>query len=606
MKVAFRILFIMIFSLNLYALEVDESSSNLDVLSHSHLFLDESGSLSKTEVLKQDFLPNTQSVVGFGFVPNKTLWIKFTLKNSSDKSISKLLEYANPMAEYLTFYDGNETQLNGMLQMPQERSSLHPSFEIILNAHEEKTFYIQAHSHISALIANLVLWNKEDFLKKDYKHKSYIFIFFTIIATLLVYNFMLWIFTKDRAYFYYILYLIGVLFFQAVYVGVIQLYLLSNELSEIITKTSMLYISFLIISIVLFTREFLNTSQFKKLDTVLKAYLYITPIVALLSYDNFLFNLNIIAFFIPLGFFVLFIGFYALSNGVKQAKFYVIGWSFVIVSLLLTNLRTMNFFDISVYFAYINEFAFASEALLFSVALAHRINILNQEKELANARLFAIGQKQKEELKELVEEKTKDLSSALEEKEILYKELNHRVKNNLQMILSLIKLQINQTDAQGTKEQLNITKNRIHSITKLYELLHLREENVNFNTLPYFEKIVQSVKENFSKNITIDYKITHDVKVQNLIYCGLILNELVTNSFKHAFKDDGEIHINIHKNRGIVSLRVQDSGKGFKQENFNSLGLTIVETLVTKQLEGEMHIDSISGCTTTITWREDV
>ena len=603
MKVALTIFFIVILNFNLFAIEIDESSSNLNILSKSSIFIDETDSLLKEQVSNETFSKNTKDVLGLGFVPHKALWIRFSLKNSSEKPISKILEYANPTTEDLYFYDGENIIVDGMWHINADRESLHPSFKIYLHPYEEKTFYIKAHSNISTLIANLTLWEPNEFLKYDYGKKTYLFIFFAIISTLLLYNFMLLIFTKDKAYLYYVLYLGSIIFFQLNYLGISQLYLFSNEISIFVAKASMIYISFLILSIILFTREFLYTPQFTRLDRILVAYLYITPVVGLLSYNNFLFNLNIVTLFIPAGILIIYIGFYALAKGVKQARFYVIGWSFVLLSLIFMNLKTVGIFDMSIYFAYINEVAFVLEALLFSIALAHRINILSKEKNEAQRRLRAFEIEEKHRLEALVDERTKDLSFALEEKDILYKELNHRVKNNIQMVLSLIRLQISKTGSKKVKDELTITKDRINSVANLYEVLYFKKSTHKFDTQVYFENIINNMQENITHNITIEYKIDYNVNAHNLIYCGLILNELVTNSFKYAHCS--EVTIYIYKEDDYIYMIVKDDGDGFTKDKKPSLGFNIIETLVKKQLHGELDIYSKVGTMTTIKWREN-
>ncbi|MGB3962058.1 MAG: 7TM diverse intracellular signaling domain-containing protein, partial [Sulfurimonas sp.] len=565
---------------------------------------DETNSLSKDEALKQDFLPNKEETLGFGFVPNKALWIRFRLKNNSQQQLHKILEYANATTEDVFFHEDNTVQLDGMWHITSTRHTLRPTFHIVLGPNEEKTFYIKSHSKISTLIAKLTLWEKDAFVAYENERKIYLFIFFAIICVLLLYNFMIYIFTRDKAYLYYILYLASVLFFQANYLGVAQLYLLSNAFAILITKASMIYISFLILTIVLFTREFLGTKRFKKLDFILKFYLFVTPFVAVLSYDNFLFDMNIIIFFIPLGVVVIFIALYTLYKGVKQARFYVLGWSFVVLSLIFINLRTIGLFDITHYFAYMNELVFILEALLFSIALAHRINILAQEKIEADDKLIAFQQEEQKRLETLVQQKTQALSSSLEEKELLYKELNHRVKNNLQMVLSLIKLQINKTELPQAKEELGITKNRINSIAKLYEILYLKKNLNHISTLDYFKTIVHPIEENFDKNVAIEYKIKQEIQQQDLIYCGLILNELVTNAFKYAFIKDGVIMITTDKKDEKFVMQVQDNGVGMGTNAVDSLGMSIVDTLTKKQLGGELVVENNGGTDITIKWTQ--
>jgi len=602
MKVAVKILFIILLGVYAKAIDIDEKSTDFNTLSHSFIFLDKTNTLLKEEVLEKGFIKNSEEVLGLGIVPNTALWIRFTLKNTTDKELHKILEYDNPETEDLTFYYNGKIIEDGMFHHSTFRKTVNPILNITLSPFEEKTIYIKAHCKISTLIAKVTLWNELDFIDREYRHKTYIFIFFAIILTLLLYNFMLLIFTKDVVYLYYVLYLASVVFFEAIYLGFMQLYFFSNEISIFVTKGTIGYISILLIPIILFTMEFLQTQKFPKLHLILKLYLYSLPILTLLSFDNFLFNLNIMIIFFPLALVLLYTGIYALSKGVKQARYYLAGWSFLILSLNISVYESMGG-DISfIHFEYMNELAFVVEAFIFSIALAYRINILSEQKIDSDRKLIKFQQEEQELLESLVNLKTKDLRDSLDEKEVLYKELNHRVKNNLQMILSLIKLQINQTYVQSTKEELNITKDRINSIANLYEILHLRGDSDNFNTLSYFRNIVQNIEEQFEKDIDIIYLIKHDISVEDSIYCGLILNELITNSFKYAFKKSGTIKIETYTIHDNVYMIVEDDGTGFTQKENSSLGLTIVTTLIERQLHGEFVINSQEGTKTTIIW----
>lgn len=605
MNVAVKILIIIFLSFHAWALDIDENSSNLHILSHSFIYVDETNSLSKDEVMSKNFTQTSKDSLDFGIVPNTAVWVKFTLKNTSHATIDKILEYANPETEELLFFDGESLTQEGMFHHPKDRSTLNPIFNIKLKPLEEKTFFIKAECKISTLMVKLTLWNERDFVDYDYQHKIYIFIFFTIIATLLIYNFMLYIFTGYIVYFYYIVYLVAMLFFESVYLGVAQLYFFSNVVSTFVTQATIGYIVLLVIPMTLFAMEFLHTKRFKKIHTFLNLYLYALPIVAILSFDNFLFDLNIMLIFFPLAFTLIYSGFYALAHGTKEALFYLIGWTFVIISLTLSVLQSLGGYNIFEHFRYINEVAFALEALTFSIALAYRIKLLNAQKNEADKKLLLLMQKESQDLEALVVAKTLDLQNSLEEKEILYKELNHRVKNNLQMVLSLIKLQINKTNLEATREELTVTKNRINSISKLYELLYLKNDAYLFDTETYFKKIVKSIQENFDKDVIIEYDIRDEICLKSSIYCGLIINELVTNSFKYAFEQSGIITIRTYKEGGYVYMYIADNGVGFNEGYVASLGLNIVRALTQKQLGAEVITDTSGGVKTTIFWKEE-
>lgn len=604
-------LFLLLLSVStLWSIDIDESTSGIDILSKSYIYVDKKHTTKTRDILDNEFKRSYKNIAGLGFVDMYSLWVKFRLKNTTDKTLIKIIEYDNQGTEDIYFYNGLSTTLDGMFHMHKSRYSLNPIFKVTLKTHEEKTYYIKAHSRISTLITKIVVWNEHDFKFNDQKHKLYLFIFFSIIITLFLYNFMIYVFTNDKAYMYYVIYLFGIVIFQAIYLGVAQFYFFSNLMTVEITKATFGYISILVVPIILFTREFLNTHNFPRIDGILKAYLYILPILVLLTYDNIVFNLNIIVVFIPLGITIILSGFYALYKGEKQARFYIAGWTFVVISLLLSVLKSIGLIDISSDFKYLNEFAFVLEGFFFSIALAHRINILSDEKDAVNQKLARFQRVEQERLKELVDEKTLKLQQSINEKDLLYKELNHRVKNNLQMILALIKLQISKTTQSATKGELEVTKHRINSISALYEKLNINNAEHNLSTFEYTQSIIQSFSPNFSKNISISYDIEYDLNVDSLVHYGLIINELVTNAMKYAFKKSPPniknlINISVKKNDKIISLIIKDNGVGYRDKREGSLGLEIVNTLVTKQLFGTINIQSENGTKITIEWEED-
>jgi len=592
----FLILFLLFSTFKIFAIDIDNQTSNIEILPQSYIYIDKTNKLSKKEIENKIFISNYKSIISLGFSPNSALWIKFKLKNRTNQYITKIIEYSNPLTEHIEFFDGNNRKIDGTWHIASSRTTIHPIFLVTLKPKEERIFYLKAHSTISTIIAQLVLWNQNDFIQKDTKQKILIIIFFTIMFTLLLYNFFIYFFTKDRAYLYYILYLVAIIINESTYTGVAQLYILPNEWTIFVTKYIMILTAFLIIMIILFTREFLHTYRFKRLDMFLKIYLYIVPILSILSCNNFLFNANIIIFFLPLGGLIIFTGFYALFHGVKEARFYVIGWSLVLSALIITNLQTLGIWEINEFVKYINDFAFIAETFLFSIALAHRIKITNEK-------LILLQQEEQNRLEKLVALKTKELKKSLAKEELLHKELNHRVKNNFQMILSLIKLQILNLSNSNLKEELITIQNRINSIAKLYEILQIDTHKPQ-KTKEYFSSIIHNIEQNFDYEVQIIYHIDIELSTDKLIYCGLILNELVTNSFKYAFNNSGVIEVSLYQKDKSIYFIIKDNGKGYKSNsNCNSLGLLIVQTLVDKQLLGTIKTNTVDGVENIISWK---
>jgi two-component sensor histidine kinase len=599
-------LILIVYSNYLPAITVDARTTKLDLLPYSKILINTNNTIEAQMLKDHTFIPVQKKVLGLGFVPHHAVWITFTLKNTTNTQLKKILEYAYPETESIHFYDGDRVVHDGMWHMKKDRESLNPNFEIVLTPNEERTFYLKVHAPITSLIIQLKLWNEKDFIVHDLNHRTYLFIFFSAIFILLIYNTLLLFFTQDKAYFYYIMYLSGVLLFESIYLGMAQLYFLSNMLSEFITKATFAYISTLVVPMILFAREFLNTHKFPKLDLFFKVYLWFIPLLIILSYDNFFFDQNIMAIYIPLGIALIYAGIYTYFHGQKQAKYYIIGWSFLIIALLLSILKSFGYFDVTQYFPYINETAFTLEALLFSIALAHRIKLLNEQKNVANRKLIELQKEKQSQLEKLVEEKTRDLQQSLQEKEVLYKELNHRVKNNLSVIISLISLQIYKTQLNETKDALHTTRNRIYSMAELYEMLNLHDNAISIDTEHYFQSIITNIENCFHKNVAVTYQIRYNLTSEKLIYVGLILNELVTNIFKYAFKESGEITISLFKKNNEITLIVEDNGIGFDSHKGHSLGLTIVKNLIETQLLGALQIDTKlhEGTKITITWSE--
>jgi len=604
MKVILKktVLLLLLASFFLYSIPLSQNDKKLNILPHCSFYIDHQN-LTKEQIKKQSFkLVRSQSLI-LGYAPKSTLWIECNLINQTNHPLEKIIEY-HALVEKITFYDKNRTLYSGMSNEIDKRELLTPFFEIFLKPHETKTIFIKASSSFTPLTVKIFLWNKKTFNKEITKYTYIILLVLFILLFLFFYNLMIFLFTQDRAYLYYILYLFAVLLLHSIYTGVFQLFFLSEKQALTLMHYLPLLTAFLVISMIMFARLFLRTYQFPKIEIALKLYLYATPLVALLACEYTFFRSNMMSMFMPLGLLLIGAGIYSYYKGIKEALFYLLGWSFVLFALSTVILRNLGLFDITLHISYINSKAFLLETFLFSIALAHKIKILNKENQKKQQRLITFQQDEQIRLQKLVTEKTKNITQLLEEKELLYKELNHRIKNNLQMMLSLVKLQITQTPLIETKEALTITKNRINSFAYLYQSLHNQKNHV-IDIQKLFTHIIKTIQPYRLKKVQITYDITHNIISDKLLYISLILNELITNTFKYAFTDKGELHISLHKNKSKVIMIIKDNGKGFTSDKGEGLGLTIVETLVKNQLYGTINIDGSKGTTITITWEEN-
>jgi len=188
------------------------------------------------------------------------------------------------------------------------------------------------------------------------------------------------------------------------------------------------------------------------------------------------------------------------------------------------------------------------------------------------------------------------LKRSLVEKEILLREVHHRVKNNMQVIVSLMKLQSAKLDNPEIIGQFTQLHLRVRSMAMVHERLYKTKDFSDIDFKEYIHDLVDNLYKSYvveAKNIEMEYDIEEmHLSLNKAIPCGLIINELVTNSFKHAFEDakSGKISIALKKVDGLIKLEIHDSGKGipsdFDMEKSDSLGLRLVDIL-SQQLGGK-------------------
>lgn len=201
------------------------------------------------------------------------------------------------------------------------------------------------------------------------------------------------------------------------------------------------------------------------------------------------------------------------------------------------------------------------------------------------------------------------LKDSLAEKEVLLKELHHRVKNNLQLIYSLLNLQCAQIQDEESLAAFNECKNRVNSIALIHEKLYESKNLANVNFGEYVRILTSHLFESFPSQssgvrLTINVEDLY-LEVSKAIPCALIINELITNSIKYGFpgnqnqEKEGEIKVELKtSDRGKVTLIVADSGAGlpgdFDLNKTQTLGMQIINALV-KKLHGTVEIDKSEG-----------
>ncbi len=197
-------------------------------------------------------------------------------------------------------------------------------------------------------------------------------------------------------------------------------------------------------------------------------------------------------------------------------------------------------------------------------------------------------------------QKVTELHTQLEQKNMLLKEVHHRVKNNLQTVSSLLSIQSRGVDDENTKKLLKNSQRRVLTMAMIHEMLYKKDEHVEHVPLaPYLQELSESLIASSNAKNTLDIDLELDIpdinlKVDTIISLGLIVNEIITNSIKYAFtpEEKAVIYIKLEQNdQYSYQLAIGDNGVGFSKEKSdkpsNSMGLKLIDSLA-RQIKGEI------------------
>jgi len=587
----FRIvcIFLILFSNLFSSIEIDENTQHLNILSKSQIYIDNTKSLNLEDIQKEKFRDNIKSTLAYGFSPSFSVWIKFTLKNISNTSINKILQYNSEVTSDIEFYDKDKKVLKGLFHIKNREFALSPTFEITLAPFESRTYYLKASSVNNFLIIKLELWDTENFYNKHSSYQFVLALFFGAFGLLIIYNLFIFFSVKDKSYLWYVLYhfflLVNLFFYKGLF------YKFHGEFLNEFSKTYDILFPISLVFLSLFIQSFLNIKQYPKIDKILSFYVISISLIIVI---NFFSDFNFLTFSIYYGYtlvaFLFFIICYSVYQKNRQAYFIILGWLMMMIAMVFVFFSTEGIYDFLSYYPYTLETGIFLEAILFSFALADRIKILQKK-------LLVQQQSESQRLKSKVEAKTKDLNLALNEKEILLQELLHRVKNNMQFIISLYALKLEGAKEDEIPEKIKDVERKVLAMSQVHQMLYSQKNIHNIEASKYFKKIVQTIKDSFDlQEILFTYKIKSELEMEEAIYCGLIVNELVTNAVKYAFLDKkGEINIELIEDKKNKYLSVKDDGVGLKKDIKTGFGKIMIDALAINQLKGTIKTENNNG-----------
>jgi two-component sensor histidine kinase len=197
------------------------------------------------------------------------------------------------------------------------------------------------------------------------------------------------------------------------------------------------------------------------------------------------------------------------------------------------------------------------------------------------------------------------MQQSIEEQKVLLAEVNHRVKNNLAIIVSLLNMQLNSARTKETKHAIQVVHNRVMSMALVHLKMYETKNKSAIQLEPYIKELVSEINNSISISEKIKFEYDLDainLDVSSAIPMGLILNELITNAIKHAFREVENPQISISLKRvkdRILELTVKDNGTGLADsfgENEDGIGIGLIRSL-TEQLDGTCSFENHEGLT---------
>ena len=575
--------FILVFMTSLSAGTIDIGSMDkpTNILKDVEVYIDKENAKSFKHIQKESgsiFVRNSSRLLHLGY-SSDAIWLKFKIKNSSEKKIKKVLVLSNNMLDHIDLYSKNENGYTkktiGVFSDSTFNENLRKFyFNLSLNRGETKEFYLKVSSLSSALYFELDLMSKDELYQIEMHSQLTLALFFGAILSLIVYNLFIYFFTKDTAYLYYSLYQLFVIWNHTSYSGM-NLYIIPLKYVAVDAYLIIFYLSSLTLFAILFTRKLLEIHKYKKIDFIMKILMVISiGFVLFTSEDFYPLEIVVAVLLLSLTLMVL-ISFYLLYKKVSNAKYIVVGWSIALLGWIMLGSRQLGTWSLLENYPYFYEFSIFVEAILFSIALASKLN------------------------------KTKELEHSVSTNKVLTRELHHRVKNNMQFIISMYRLKLAKYESSEISNSLKEVEGTIQAMSATHEMLYSQEIVSSLDTQEYFTTLVQRLKNSYeSTDVEIKLKVSSSLDIDSSIYVGIILNELITNSFKYAFNAKrGQITISLFEKNSKFVLTVEDNGKGYDtQKECSGFGLELVKSLVEDELQGVFTTDVIKGTKHQISW----
>ncbi len=576
------------FSLWAAPIEILEADNNISILEHSEVYVEQNAKIQHPVTPKTEgvYKPYDSDFISRGYTTDEAVWVRFVLRNTSDKPLERMLHIDNSMLDSITLYEeGGQLVHAGVLNYGKFDGIIDFHLPLLLQPKETKTYYLRILSNSCATYFHLNVETENSLWLKNNKRELILTFFASVMIALAIYNGFIYAFTREKVYLYYVIFLIFATYnhffsYAAMIMPFYYFFGVSDAFIEWFTAIDaylgVYYMLVISSAFVLFFMELIDSKRFGAAHKILKSFLLIYALIGIISALGIRYSLDWAAYgcFTMLLFIMGVVG-YLVYKKEENSLYLLLGQGAHISGYILFFSYNIGAYIPDGGYWYFYEMSLASDAFLFSIVLSKKLS------------------------------RTKALETALATQKILIRELHHRVKNNLQFIVSLYRLKLKKHLSESGKEMLGEAEQNIRSIGKIHEILYNQQNISELSAYEYFGDLVNEIQRGYPAegvNIRIDGEMR--LSIDHAIYCGLIVNELVTNALKYAFADKGgNIDISLGKTASIKTLIIADNGVGYDLKSHkHSFGLSLVEKLAKDELKGELTTSINGGTSHTIKW----
>ena len=563
---------------------------NLDVYKNFEIsyIKDSSNSLSIEELENsKDFIPHSNKF-SLGYSKD-TFWIKVNIKNQSSKEdfVLSLNEHFYEKANMHYFDSSNNSwrkRENGVF-IPLNQRDIQTSklaFNLNLPSNNSQTIFLELKGKYP-YFGNISLYTKDYFYTHQLLSIDTFFIFqFGILIIIIFFNLFLWLSLREKMFIYYV----GYTFFALIYLINISGLLAYFDLQQYVYKLHF-SVALTIIFLALFSIEYFEAKKYFKYSVYLLraliVLLFIFASLMMVFYSPWNNYMNHIITLILITLIVTSISIFI--KGQRFLKYYILAiliyfTSVIIFILFITGVLEYNYFT---RYAYL--YSLSLEIIIFSLMLANRYNIIKNQHINTQNQLISFRENQNKVLEEEVLKQTykiqttnDKLSALVEERELLLKEVFHRVKNNFHMITGMIWFE---SKKHHNKDIFSELSNRINSMSKLHEYLIYKSKDLKqIEAKDYLRGVLENIKSSYiNKDFTLSYEIEDILfEFEEALSLGIIINEVISNSIKHSnITNKNEIVLNLNKNQNTIKLSIKDKGKGFLENFEKGLGMNLID-----------------------------